>query len=87
MLCAAPAHTVHYERRRPQQTILHGLVREHLATFLSQVELGGGASLPRFVKDEFEAFLECGILAHGWRACSSVFFTSTSNTARSVAAT
>ena len=66
MLRAAPAHTAHYERRRPEQTILHGLVREHLATFLAQVEAGGGASLPRFVKDEFEAFLECGILAHGF---------------------
>ena len=26
MLLAAPAHTVHYERRRPEQTILHCLV-------------------------------------------------------------
>jgi hypothetical protein len=32
-------------------------VREHLETFLAQVEAGGAASLPKFVKDEFEAFL------------------------------
>ena len=25
-----------------------------------------GADLPQFVKDEFDAFLECGILAHGF---------------------
>ncbi len=25
-----------------------------------------GAGLPQFVKDEFDAFLECGILAHGF---------------------
>ena len=25
-----------------------------------------GASLPSFIKDEFDAFLECGILAHGF---------------------
>ena len=25
-----------------------------------------GASLPQFVRDEFDAFLECGILAHGF---------------------
>jgi hypothetical protein len=26
--------------------------------------------LPRFIKDEFDAFLECGILAHGFlRLC------------------
>ncbi|MEI6721851.1 MAG: transposase zinc-binding domain-containing protein [Betaproteobacteria bacterium] len=66
MLRAAPAHTVHYERRRPEETILHCLVREHLETFLAQVQARTGTGLPEFVKDEFEAFLECGILAHGF---------------------
>ena len=66
VLRAAPAHTVHYERRRPEETILHCLVREHFATFLAQVEARTGTGLPEFVKDEFEAFLECGILAHGF---------------------
>jgi hypothetical protein len=32
---------------------------------LVQVELETGVGLPDFVKDEFDAFLECGILAHG----------------------
>ena len=66
VLRAAPAHTVHYERRRPEETILHCLVREHLETFLAQVQAKTGTGLPEFVKDEFEAFLECGILAHGF---------------------
>jgi hypothetical protein len=66
VLRAARPHTVHYERRRPEQTILHCLVREHLATFLAQVEARTGTGLPEFVKDEFEALLECGILAHGF---------------------
>ena len=66
VLRAAPAHTAHYERRRPEETILHHLVREHLETFLAQVEARTGTGLPEFVKDEFEAFLECGILAHGF---------------------
>ena len=26
----------------------------------------GSVDLPQFVKDEFDAFLECGILAHGF---------------------
>ncbi len=65
-LRAAAANTGHYERRRPEETTLHRLVREHLETFLAQVEAGGTASLPQFVKDEFDAFLECGILAHGF---------------------
>ena len=55
----------HYERRRPQETVLYQLVQEHLDTFLAQVELETGAGLPDFVKEEFEAFLECGVLAHG----------------------
>ena len=31
-----------------------------------QAEDAAGADLPQFVKDEFNAFLECGILAHGF---------------------
>ena len=65
-LRAASAHTVQYERRRPEQTLLHRLVREHLETFLAEVEARTGTGLPGFVKDEFDAFLECGILAHGF---------------------
>ena len=53
-------------RRRPEETILHCLVREHLEAFLAQAEARTGTSLPGFVRDEFEAFLECGILAHGF---------------------
>ena len=54
-----------YQRRRPEQTPLYRLVREHYATFAAEVE-AQGASLPPFVKDEFEAYLDCGILAHGF---------------------
>ncbi len=39
---------------------------ENLQTFLARIEAEGGAGLPRFVKDEFKAFRECGILAHGF---------------------
>ncbi|NBS59152.1 MAG: hypothetical protein EBS65_19340 [Betaproteobacteria bacterium] len=63
---AAPVHTARYERRRPEETILHCLVREHLETFLAQVQAKTGTGLPEFVKDEFEAVLECGVLAHGF---------------------
>jgi len=57
---------VHYERRQPEQTILYQIVQEHLETFLHQVETETGSGLPDFVKDEFEAFLDCGILANGF---------------------
>lgn len=55
-----------YERRRPEETTLYQVVQDHLDTFLAQIEQETGAGLPQFVKDEFEAFLECGILAHGF---------------------
>ena len=42
------------------------MVQEHLETFLAQVEAQTGSGLPAFFKDEFEAFLQCGILAHGF---------------------
>jgi len=55
-----------YERRRPEDTTRYQVVQEHLDTFLAQVEQETGTGLPQFVKDEFEAFLECGIFAHGF---------------------
>jgi hypothetical protein len=57
---------VRYERHRPEQTTLYRLVQQHAATFFAQAEDAAGADLPQFVKDEFDAFLECGILAHGF---------------------
>jgi hypothetical protein len=56
---------VHYERHRPEQTTLYHLVQQHAAKFFAQAEDAAGADLPQFVKDEFDAYLECGILAHG----------------------
>ena len=58
--------TCSYERRRPEETTLYKIVQEQLETFLAHAEVQTGTGLPEFVKDEFEAFLECGILAHGF---------------------
>jgi len=57
-----------YRRREPERTLLHTTVRAHWKTFLAEVEERGegGASLPRFVVGEFERYLACGILAHGF---------------------
>jgi hypothetical protein len=65
-LRAVAANAVCYERRRPGETTLYRVVQENLETFLADAQAGGAASLPQFVKDEFDAFLECGILAHGF---------------------
>ena len=57
---------LHYEYHRPEQTTLYRLIRQHAASFIAHTEAGTGSALPRFIKDEFDAFLECGILAHGF---------------------
>ena len=63
---AAAASAARYERRRPEQTPLYRLVRQHYATFAAEVAHVYATGLPHFVKDEFDAYLECGILAHGF---------------------
>src|SRR5438067_12394857 len=46
---------------------LHATVRTHLKTFLVEMEQrGNGAGLLKFVTSEFERYLACGILAHGF---------------------
>ena len=60
---------VHYQRtRRPEEITLYRLVQERAQTFLVQAERGTEVGLPEFVKDEFEAFLECSTLARGFFA-------------------
>jgi hypothetical protein len=55
-----------YERHKPEETLLYKIVQENLLTFLEQVEMETGYSLPNFVIKEFEEYLKCGILAHGF---------------------
>ena len=59
--------------RDPTGEMLHRIVREHLQTFLAEAtHLRAGEGVPRFVEEEFQAFLTCGWLpphhAHSaWR--------------------
>jgi hypothetical protein len=55
----------HREGRRPEQTPLYRVVQQHYETFAAEVEHVATA-LPQFVKEEFDAYLDCGILAHGF---------------------
>jgi Transposase zinc-binding domain len=65
-----------YVRRQPEQSVLHGVVREHLETFLAEArERGGGDGVPAFVERELREFLTCGVMASGFarfrcRACA-----------------
>jgi hypothetical protein len=60
-LPAAPTHT----RHAPERTLLYVLVQAHYPDFLARLE-AEDRSLPEYVREEFEAFLRCGVLDHGF---------------------
>ena len=56
-----------YRRRRPEETVLYGVVRDNLTTFLEVASRRSGMKeLPAYVRQEFERYLDCGILANGF---------------------
>jgi len=54
-----------YVPRRPEATPLYRAVADALETFLASCA-ARGRTLPGFVEGELRAFLDCGILAHGF---------------------
>jgi hypothetical protein len=57
-----------YVRRQPESTVLYGVVRDHLPALLERARERSehGYGYPRFVEREFEKFLACGLLRHGF---------------------
>jgi hypothetical protein len=56
-----------YQPCDPSSTVLYQVVAEHLDTFLAGIDADPTANgLPSYVRDEFQAYLKCGILAHGF---------------------
>lgn len=54
-----------YLRRRPELSLCYRILQAELATFVADRE-AEGCPLPDYVLEEFEAYLKCGILAHGF---------------------
>ena len=54
-----------YRRHRPEETALYPAIALHLPTFLARVR-ARDTQLPRFVTDEFNGYLRCGRLEHGF---------------------
>jgi hypothetical protein len=48
-----------YGRHRPEATLLYQLVERHYAEFVV-TRAAAGRPLPRYVQEEFEAYLKCG---------------------------
>ncbi len=55
-----------YVPRRPAETVLYGIVRDHLEDFLTHARETYDRGLPRYVERAFRAYLECGIFSHGF---------------------
>src|SRR6201993_4271368 len=56
-----------YAPRDPSHTVLYKVIAAHLETFLTSLDADPAApGLPAYVEREFYAYLQCGILAHGF---------------------
>jgi hypothetical protein len=56
-----------YAPRDPSHTVLYTVIADHLETFLASLDADPDATgLPAYVAREFYAYLQCGILAHGF---------------------
>lgn len=57
--------TTQYKRHRPENTLLYQLVGRHYPEFKETLSQQG-KQLPKFVEREFDEFLRCGRLEHGF---------------------
>jgi len=56
-----------YEPRDPSHTVLYHVIADHLETVLASFDAAPDATgLPASVQREFYAYVQCGILAHGF---------------------
>jgi len=54
-----------YVRHQPEKTLLYQVIDEYYPAFLCHLS-ESDKSLPKYVQDEFEAYLKCGRLEHGF---------------------
>ena len=54
-----------YERRKPEETDLYRIVDRYWPAFHEQLN-AADVSLPTFVRKEFQSYLKCGLLEHGF---------------------
>lgn len=54
-----------YVRHQPEGTLLYKLIEQYYPDFVAHLEKQG-RTLPRYVQNEFEAYLQCGLLSHGF---------------------
>ena len=65
MLVAPQYEEFTYNRRVPEQELLHQILVEHLETFLDRTRTGEH-TLPLYVEKELRDYVECGVLGCGF---------------------
>ncbi|NNL05977.1 MAG: IS91 family transposase, partial [Xanthomonadales bacterium] len=66
MLARSPnTSTPSYCRHQPEQTELYSVIATYYPRFVDEIERSG-SYLPKFVRQEFEDYLKCGLLEHGF---------------------
>jgi len=58
-----------YSPRRPTETVLYGLVRRHLESFVAHAREHYDGGLPAYVEAELRAYLGCGLFSKGFTRC------------------
>jgi len=64
-MASRSADAGHYQRHRPEKTLLYRIVDEYYPAF-AVLMAEQGRELPGYVRREFEDFLQCGRLEHGF---------------------
>ena len=54
-----------YTKREPRTSVLYKTIAGHIDAYFTEIE-AQGQRIPKYVRNEFEGFLKCGILAHGF---------------------
>jgi len=65
VLARSPTATPGYYRHQPEQTELYSVIARYYPRFVNEIGRSGG-HLPKFVRQEFEDYLKCGLLEHGF---------------------
>ena len=61
----APPAAPSYARHVPERMLLYALVQAHYPDLLARLA-SEDRSLPEYVREEFDAYLRCGVLDHGF---------------------
>ena len=66
MQCEDESKEPSYVPRNPRSSILYQIVESHWGSYQHHIEEKTGRPLPKYIISEFDEYLKCGILEHGF---------------------